>query len=196
MHVHPYTSPRSIGNLFSWGPVATDNYYYRETRYALGPLSNITVKQPMEYIKTLKKMDVPIIIGKERGVVFGVAHVHTHACAHTHALSLFLTCTLFLPLLSFLSHSLLSHTHPLSHWYTHAHLSHTIHIHSHTTLSHTILTPLIHPSHTLSHSHSSHQAQMSTKAMSSSSPPSHRECLKSSTKPAYLDSSTQVPQVF
>ena len=60
---HAYISPRSIGNLFSWGPVATDNYYYRETRYALGPLSNITVKQPMEYIKTLKKMDIPIIIG-------------------------------------------------------------------------------------------------------------------------------------
>ena len=28
--------PRSIGNLFSWGPVATDQYYHRETRLGLG----------------------------------------------------------------------------------------------------------------------------------------------------------------
>lgn len=64
----PFTSisPRSIGNLFSWGPVATDSYYHRETRFAHGPLSNITVRQPMEHIKALRKMSVniPIIIGQ------------------------------------------------------------------------------------------------------------------------------------
>ena len=56
-------SPRSIGNLFSWGPVATDNYYHRETRFSQGVLSNITVRQPMDSIKALRKLNIPVIIG-------------------------------------------------------------------------------------------------------------------------------------
>ena len=60
-----FFSPRSIGNLFSWGPVATDNYYHRETRFSQGLfLSNITVRQPMDTIKELKKLNIPVIIGK------------------------------------------------------------------------------------------------------------------------------------
>ena len=57
-------SPRSIGNLFSWGPVATDNYYHRETRFSQGILSNITVRQPMDSVKALRKLNIPVIIGK------------------------------------------------------------------------------------------------------------------------------------
>ena len=201
-YVLTYISPRSIGNLFSWGPVATDNYYYRETRHALGPLSNITVKQPMEYIKTLMKMDVPIIIGKECDVVWcGVVwcaifedlnentHMHARTLIHTYMNVFNFSLFLFLPDTRFSVSLSLSTITPISH------------------TTHTLYSPLthyLHPSHTLTlfsppsrtHTLSTHQALMSTKEMSSSSLPSHLECQKYSTKPVSLDFSIQVHQAF
>lgn len=55
--------PRSIGDFFTWGPVLTDASYYREARLRPGPLSNVTVRQPIEALKELQKVDVPVMIG-------------------------------------------------------------------------------------------------------------------------------------
>jgi hypothetical protein len=64
--------PRSIGNLFSWGPVMTDQVYLRETRMGLGPVANITVRQPTDAVKELRRLNVPVIIGTvaHEGTVF------------------------------------------------------------------------------------------------------------------------------
>lgn len=64
--------PRSIGDFFTWGPVITDQSYYREARLRPGPLSNITVRQPIEAMKELRNLDVPVIIGttSHEGTVF------------------------------------------------------------------------------------------------------------------------------
>lgn len=68
--------PRSIGDFFTWGPVLTDHSYYREIRLASasaspsGPrpnvaviVSNITVRQPIDTMKELHRLDVPVIMG-------------------------------------------------------------------------------------------------------------------------------------
>lgn len=65
--------PRSIGDFFNWGPVLTDSQYYREVRLRRGsPISNMTVRQPIEAMKTLKKLDFPLILGttSHEGIVF------------------------------------------------------------------------------------------------------------------------------
>ncbi|KAJ1417020.1 Alpha/Beta hydrolase protein [Ochromonadaceae sp. CCMP2298] len=64
--------PRSIGDFFTWGPVVTDSSYYREVRLRPGPLSNVTVRQPIDALKDLRKLDVPVIIGSNshEGTVF------------------------------------------------------------------------------------------------------------------------------
>jgi carboxylesterase type B len=64
--------PRSMGDFFTWGPVVTDNLYYREVRLRHGPSSNITVRQPMETMNELRKLNVPILMGtnSHEGIVF------------------------------------------------------------------------------------------------------------------------------
>lgn len=65
-------SPRSIGDFFTWGPVVTDQSYYREVRFRPGPVANVTVRQPIEAMKALQKLDVPVILGSNahEGTVF------------------------------------------------------------------------------------------------------------------------------
>lgn len=55
--------PRAIGDFFTWGPVITDNSYYRESRLKRAALSDVIVKQPLEAVRLLKRVNVPIIIG-------------------------------------------------------------------------------------------------------------------------------------
>jgi len=68
--------PRSVGDFFSWGPVVTDQFFWREYRLRPGPISNITVRQPIEAMKMLidanKRLDVPVIMGttSHEGTVF------------------------------------------------------------------------------------------------------------------------------
>ncbi len=62
LHCYSY-SPRSIGDFFTWGPVVTDNAYYREVRLRPGPLANVTVRQPIEALNELQRMNVPVIMG-------------------------------------------------------------------------------------------------------------------------------------
>eukprot|EP01038_Epipyxis_sp_PR26KG_P008016 gene8016-10864_t len=64
--------PRSIGDFFTWGPVITDSSYAQKARLYAGPLSNITVRQPIEALKILKRVDVSVIIGtnSHEGTVF------------------------------------------------------------------------------------------------------------------------------
>lgn len=76
VHAPPQHRPRSIGDFFTWGPVVTDQHYWREYRLRPGPESNITVRQPIEAMRDLvalgKRLDVPVIIGttKDEGRVF------------------------------------------------------------------------------------------------------------------------------
>ncbi len=64
--------PRSIGDFFTWGPVITDSSYQREARLRPGPLSNVTVRQPLQALRDLRRLDVPVIIGSNshEGIVF------------------------------------------------------------------------------------------------------------------------------
>lgn len=64
--------PRSIGDFFTWGPVLTDQHYFREIRLRPGPISNITVYQPILAMRDLRRADVPVIIGTNahEGTVF------------------------------------------------------------------------------------------------------------------------------
>eukprot|EP01035_Chromulina_nebulosa_P018325 gene18325-24015_t len=64
--------PRSIGDFFTWGPVITDSLYNREVRLRPSPVSNITVRQPIETLKSLQQLDIPIVIGtnSHEGTVF------------------------------------------------------------------------------------------------------------------------------
>lgn len=55
--------PRSIGDFFTWGPVVTDNAYYREVRLRPGPLANVTVRQPIEALNEMQRMNIPVIMG-------------------------------------------------------------------------------------------------------------------------------------
>jgi hypothetical protein len=55
--------PRSIGDFFTWGPVVTDAAYYREVRLRPGPVANVTVRQPIEALRELQRLHVPVIIG-------------------------------------------------------------------------------------------------------------------------------------
>lgn len=76
--------PRSMGDFFSWGPVMTDQNYWREYRLRPGPESNITVRQPIEALRDLvrlgKRLDVPVLIGttKDEGRVFVFSAYPTH----------------------------------------------------------------------------------------------------------------------
>jgi carboxylesterase type B len=76
--------PRSIGDFFTWGPVVTDQHYWREYRLRPGPESNITVRQPIEAMRDLlrlgKKLDVPVVMGttKDEGRVFVFTAFRTH----------------------------------------------------------------------------------------------------------------------
>jgi len=54
--------PRSIGDFFTWGPVLTDQQFYRELRLRPGPISNISVYQPIKTLKELRKADIPVIM--------------------------------------------------------------------------------------------------------------------------------------
>ena len=70
-----FSSPRSIGDFFAWGPVVTDQAYFREVKYRSGYASNVTVRQPMEVVKEMRRsrrLDIPIIIGTtaDEGTVF------------------------------------------------------------------------------------------------------------------------------
>ena len=58
-----FDSPRSIGDFFTWGPVVTDNAYYREVRLRPGPLANVTVRQPIEALNEMQRMNIPVIMG-------------------------------------------------------------------------------------------------------------------------------------
>jgi hypothetical protein len=58
--------PRSIGDFFTWGPVVTDAAYFREVRLRPGPVANVTVRQPVEALRELQRLDVPIIMGERR----------------------------------------------------------------------------------------------------------------------------------
>ena len=60
---YPIYRPRSIGDFFTWGPVATDAAYYREVRLRPGPVANVTVRQPIEALRELQSLKVPVIIG-------------------------------------------------------------------------------------------------------------------------------------
>jgi len=64
--------PRSIGDFFTWGPVVTDHHYQREVRLRPGPVSDITVMQPIPSLRELQNMDIPIIMGtnSHEGTVF------------------------------------------------------------------------------------------------------------------------------
>lgn len=64
--------PRSIGDFFTWGPVITDSSYQREARLRPGPVSNVTVRQPLQALRDLRRLDVPVIIGSNshEGIVF------------------------------------------------------------------------------------------------------------------------------
>jgi hypothetical protein len=61
-----YLRPRSIGDFFTWGPVVTDAAYYREVRLRPGPVANVTVRQPIEALRGLQRLHVPVIIGESR----------------------------------------------------------------------------------------------------------------------------------
>jgi hypothetical protein len=44
--------------------VVTDAAYYREVRLRPGPVANVTVRQPIEALRELQRLHVPVIIGK------------------------------------------------------------------------------------------------------------------------------------
>jgi len=69
------SSPRSIGDFFTWGPVVTDNAYYREVRLRPGPLANVTVRQPIEALNELQRMNVPVIMGTKTFSVVRIVHM-------------------------------------------------------------------------------------------------------------------------
>jgi hypothetical protein len=52
--------------------VVTDAAYFREVRLRPGPVANVTVRQPVEALRELERLDVPIIMG-ERGESAAVA---------------------------------------------------------------------------------------------------------------------------
>jgi len=73
--------PRSIGDFFTWGPVATDQAYFRELRLRPGsPMIDILVQQPLERLQSLSllqeeswnKKNVSIILGttSHEGTIF------------------------------------------------------------------------------------------------------------------------------
>ena len=64
--------PRSIGDFFTWGPTITDGSYYRESRLKRAPMSNVIVHQPLDAVRLLREIDVPVIIGanSDEGTVF------------------------------------------------------------------------------------------------------------------------------
>lgn len=45
--------PRNIGDFFTWGPVITDEHFWREFRLRPGPWANMTVRQPLGVITQL-----------------------------------------------------------------------------------------------------------------------------------------------
>jgi hypothetical protein len=122
----------------------------------------------------------------------------THHSHHCHTLFSHLSFTLLT------THTLTLNSHPSHTLSSPLTLSHTHYLHIPTL---TILTPLTH-SHTLHttltylhivptpFTHYSHQALMSTKETSSSSPPSHLECQRYSIKLASSDFFIQALQAF
>lgn len=61
-----------MGDFFTWGPVVTDSSYYRETRLASTPVADVTVHQPLEMLRQLKKLHIPVILGNnaDEGTMF------------------------------------------------------------------------------------------------------------------------------
>lgn len=57
--------PRSIGDFFTWGPVVTDAAYFREVRLRPGPVANVSVRQPVQALRELHHLRVPIIMGEQ-----------------------------------------------------------------------------------------------------------------------------------
>jgi carboxylesterase type B len=45
--------PRNIGDFFTWGPVVTDEHFWREFRLRPGPWANVTVRHPLSVIRQL-----------------------------------------------------------------------------------------------------------------------------------------------
>ena len=43
--------PRNIGDFFTWGPVVTDEHFWREFRLRPGHWANVTVRQPLQVIR-------------------------------------------------------------------------------------------------------------------------------------------------
>lgn len=61
-----------MGDFFTWGPVVTDSSYYRETRLTSSPVADVTVLQPLETLRQLKRLHIPIIVGNnaDEGTMF------------------------------------------------------------------------------------------------------------------------------
>ena len=64
--------PRSMGDFFTWGPVLTDQSYQREIRLRPGPVANVSVRQPIDTMRELQQLDIPVIMGttSHEGTVF------------------------------------------------------------------------------------------------------------------------------
>jgi carboxylesterase type B len=45
--------PRNIGDFFTWGPVVTDEHFWREFRLRPGPWANVTVRHPLSVVTQL-----------------------------------------------------------------------------------------------------------------------------------------------
>ena len=70
-----------MGDFFTWGPVVTDSSYYRETRLASTPVADVTVHQPLEMLRLLKKLHIPVILGNnaDEGAI---VHIYAYMCVY------------------------------------------------------------------------------------------------------------------
>jgi len=89
--------PRAIGDFFTWGPVVTDTAYKREIRIRSKRgtvVSNVSVHQPLQVLKSLLRFDIPVVLGSNahEGNVFVYTAFPTRMnkwIFHTIALSFF-----------------------------------------------------------------------------------------------------------